>query len=87
LLRVARGLLFLAGAEGSFIVDWRNRIVVDPKILAGKPIVKGTWLSVELILGLLVSGSTPEQVLRAHQDLTLDDVRACCGCALEACKV
>jgi uncharacterized protein (DUF433 family) len=68
-------------------VDWRERIVVDPKILAGKPIVKGTWLSVERILGLLVAGNSLEQVLHTHVDLTLEDVRACMRCALEACKV
>jgi uncharacterized protein (DUF433 family) len=67
----------------SFLVNWRERIVVDPKILAGKPIIKGTWLSVESIIGLLVSGCSPEQVLRDHEDLTADDVKACVGCARE----
>ena len=68
-------------------MDWRVHIVVDPKILAGKPIIKGTWLSVESILGLLVAGRSLEQVLQRHADLTHDDIRACVGCALEACKL
>jgi uncharacterized protein (DUF433 family) len=38
------------------MTDWRARIVIDPKVLVGKPIVKGTRISVELIIDLLARG-------------------------------
>ena len=35
---------------------WHDRIVVDPKVLTGKPVVRGTWISVELVVDLLAAG-------------------------------
>ena len=43
--------------------DWEDRIVVDPKILVGKPVIRGTRLSVEFVLGLLANDWTIEKVL------------------------
>ncbi len=62
-------------------MDWRERIVVDPKILVGKPLVRGTRLSVEFIVGLFAQGWTAQQVLENYPGLTLDDVHACFGYA------
>lgn len=45
-------------------MDWRERIVVDPNILVGKPIIKGTRISVEFVIDLLARGWTFEQILR-----------------------
>ncbi len=56
--------------------DWEDRIVVDAKILVGKPVIKGTRLSVEFILGLLSNGWSVEQVLDEYQQLTRDDIIA-----------
>jgi uncharacterized protein (DUF433 family) len=58
-------------------MDWRRRIVVDPSLLAGKPVLRGTRLAVEFVLGLLASGWTYEQLRDHFPALTGDDVRAC----------
>ncbi|MFG0275272.1 MAG: DUF433 domain-containing protein [Phycisphaerales bacterium] len=58
-------------------MDWRTHIVTDPKILAGKPIVKGTRLAVEHVIALLASGWTIEQVVAEHAGLTKEHVLAC----------
>jgi len=63
--------------------DWRDRITVDPKVLVGKPVVKGTRMSVEFVLDLLARGWTFEQVLHEYDHLTADDIRACLGYAGE----
>ncbi len=57
-------------------MDWRERIVCDPKILVGKPSVKGTRISVELILGWLSVGWSIDQLLEAYPNITRDDVLA-----------
>jgi len=64
-------------------MDWRNHIVSDPEILVGKPIIKGTRLSVELIIGWLASGWTFEQVLDSYPHLTRDDILAALAFAAE----
>ena len=56
--------------------DWRDRIVTDPDILVGKPTIKGTRISVELILGWLAQGWTHEQVLEAYPHITREDILA-----------
>ncbi|MBD2441597.1 DUF433 domain-containing protein [Nostoc sp. FACHB-110] len=57
-------------------MDWRQYIHSDPKILLGKPTVKGTRLSVEFILGLLANGWTVQQVLENYPTLTPQAVQA-----------
>ena len=54
-----------------------KRIVCDPEVMAGKPVIKGTRLTVEFILGLLAHGSAVEDILGEYQGLTHDDIRAC----------
>ncbi|MGH3055381.1 MAG: DUF433 domain-containing protein [Gaiellaceae bacterium] len=54
-----------------------NRITADPSIFAGKPLVRGMRVSVELILSLLAQGEEPEDILSDYPDLELDDIRAC----------
>jgi uncharacterized protein (DUF433 family) len=56
--------------------DWRERIVTDPDILVGKPTIKGTRISVELILGWLAQGWTHEQLLENYSHITREDVLA-----------
>lgn len=57
-------------------VNWREYVHSDPEILLGKPVVKGTRLSVEFILGLFASGWTEQQVLENYPTLTLKSLRA-----------
>lgn len=52
------------------------RIVMNPAVLAGKPIISGTRLSVEFIVGLLAGGWSAEDIVREY-DISHDDIRAC----------
>jgi uncharacterized protein (DUF433 family) len=54
-----------------------ERISVNPKIMAGKPVIKGTRLTVELILNLLAHGATNTEILEEYDGLTEADIRAC----------
>ena len=58
-------------------MNWRDRIVVDPQVLVGKPVVKGTRLAVEFIIDLLAQGWTEAEILRNYPGLTREDIRAC----------
>jgi uncharacterized protein (DUF433 family) len=54
-----------------------SRIVLDPKVLAGKPIIRGTRISVEFVLGLLVDGWGEADILANYPGITREDVIAC----------
>jgi uncharacterized protein (DUF433 family) len=58
-------------------MDWRERVVIDPQVLAGKPIVKGTRLSVQFVVDLLAQGWSEQDVLSNYPGLAADDIRAC----------
>ena len=60
-----------------------DRIVVDPKILGGEPAVRGTRISVELVVELLAAGWSYAQILASYPHLTEDDIRACVAFAGE----
>ena len=62
------------------------RIVANPGILGGKPIVEGTRLSVEHILGLLASGMSHAEIIADYPDLTEESIRAVLGYAARALK-
>ena len=64
-------------------MNWRDHIVSNPEILAGKPVIKGTRISVELILGWLANGWTYEQVLESDPHITRDDIQAALAFAAE----
>lgn len=53
-----------------------NRIVFDPKILGGKPVIKGTRMAVEFILELLASGMTTAEIVSEYPHITKADIRA-----------
>lgn len=65
-------------------MDWRDRIESKPGVLAGKPCLNGTRLSVEHIVGLLAQGWPIEEVLDSYPGLTRDDVLACLAYAAES---
>jgi len=54
-----------------------GRIIVDPEILAGKPIIKGTRLAVEFIIELLANGWSHDDILKNYPGLTSEDILAC----------
>jgi len=58
-------------------MDWRDRITVDPRILVGKPVVKGTRISVGMVVDLLAAGWSHDQILDSYPILKADDLRAC----------
>ncbi len=63
-----------------------DRITANPKILGGKPIIRGTRLSVEFILDLLASDVSEEEILEEYSHLTKDDIHACLRYAARSCK-
>ena len=58
-------------------MKWQERMVVDPEIMAGKPVVKGTRLAVEFIVDLLAQGWPETEIMRNYPGLTEEDIRAC----------
>jgi uncharacterized protein (DUF433 family) len=58
-------------------MDGRARIVADPEVLVGKPVIKGTRISVELVLDLLAAGYTPDQIRDQYDHVTVNDIQAC----------
>jgi len=58
-------------------MTWQDRIVINPNILVGKPVVKGTRLAVEFIIDLMAQGWSEADILRNYPGLTRDDVQAC----------
>ncbi len=67
-------------------MNWRDYIVSDPEILVGKPAVKGTRLSVELILDRLADGWTTEELFQAYPRLTPEALQAVFAFAAEVLK-
>ncbi|HEX7378863.1 MAG TPA: DUF433 domain-containing protein [Pirellulales bacterium] len=57
-------------------MDWQDRISVDPKVLVGKPVIKGTRIAVELLMELLAVGWSHEQILKSYPHLTTDEIQA-----------
>ena len=64
-------------------MTWEDRIILDKDVLVGKPVVKGTRLAVEFIVGLLAEGWTQEQILANYPGLTHEDILACLAYAKE----
>ena len=67
-------------------MDWRGKIVSDKNILAGKPTVKGTRLSVEFLLGLFANGWKEEEVLKNYPTLRKEDILAVFAFAQDGLK-
>jgi uncharacterized protein (DUF433 family) len=62
------------------------RIVLDPAVLAGKPVVRGTRLSVDFIIGLMADGWIAADILRNYPGLTQEDLTACLAYARDALR-
>lgn len=62
-------------------MNWREHIHADPAILAGKPVIRGTRISVELVLEYLAEGASEQDILAAYPHLTREQIRAAIGFA------
>ena len=66
--------------------EFLNRIEINPKVMVGKPVIKGTRLSVDFILGLLAQGWSESEILRNYPGITSADIRACLAYASETLR-
>nr|VFJ54715.1 MAG: Uncharacterized conserved protein, DUF433 family [Candidatus Kentron sp. FM]VFJ57598.1 MAG: Uncharacterized conserved protein, DUF433 family [Candidatus Kentron sp. FM]VFK06898.1 MAG: Uncharacterized conserved protein, DUF433 family [Candidatus Kentron sp. FM] len=57
-------------------MNWREYIDTDPKILSGKPLIKGTRLSVDFLLGLFAEGWTEKRILENYSHLSRESLQA-----------
>lgn len=64
-------------------MDWRDRITSNPEILVGKPVIKGTRISVELILGWLANGWSFDKIIEAYPHISREDIFAALAFAAE----
>jgi len=62
---------------------WQDRIVVDPEVLVGKPVIKGTRMAVEFIVDLLAQGWSETDILQNYPGVTKEDILACLSYASE----
>lgn len=67
-------------------MGWQERIVVDPGVLTGKPVIRGTRIVVEFVIDLLGRGWTAEQILHEYDHLAAADIQACLAYASEVLK-
>ena len=65
---------------------WQDRIVIDPNVLVGKPVIRGTRIAVELVVDLLARGWSKEQVMQQYDHVTPEDIQACLAYASEVLK-
>ena len=68
------------------MVDWEQRIEINPAVLVGKPVVRGTRLAVEFIIDLLAQGWPESEILRNYPGLTAQDIQACLSYASATLK-
>jgi uncharacterized protein (DUF433 family) len=67
-------------------MKWQERIVINPKVLVGKPVIKGTRIAVEFVVDLLGRGWTVDRILREYDHLTPEDIQACLAYASDVLK-
>jgi len=67
--------------------NWKDRITMDPDVLAGKPIIRGTRVSVEFLLDLLAQGWSRRRVLDNYPQLERQDVLAALAYARDCLKL
>jgi uncharacterized protein (DUF433 family) len=68
-------------------MHWEDHITADPGIMTGKPVVKGTRLTVDFILDLMAGGTSEADILRNYPRLTVDAIHACLAYASEAVQL
>lgn len=63
--------------ESDIMKGLLGKIIINPKVRVGKPVIKGTRITVELILGLLGQGIAFEEILEGYPHITKEDIYAC----------
>jgi uncharacterized protein (DUF433 family) len=69
--------------EQAMPVRWQDRLVFDFSVSETSPVIKGTWITVSRVVSLIVDGWNWSDVLRAHPELTEDDIRTCLAYSVE----
>ena len=77
-----KGLLTSQANGGTLLprndaMNWQDKITKEPKIMSGRPVIKGTRITVEFVLELRHSGWTETDILQSYPHLTLDGIKAC----------
>lgn len=72
--------------NGVIKMDWKTRTIVNPDVMTGKPIIKGTRITVEFVIKLLGQGATVTEILREYDHLTPADIQACLAYASDLLK-
>ena len=67
-------------------MNWQDHIIINPEILVGKPVIRGTRLSVEFIIDLLAQGWLEADILKNYPGITQKDIKACLSYASNALK-
>lgn len=65
---------------------WKERIVIDPNVLTGKPVIRGTRPAVEFVVDLLAQGWTEMQIRENFPGITAENIRACLQYASDVVK-
>lgn len=71
--------------KGTFMAD-TARIVIDPAVLVGKPVIRGTRLSVDFVIGLMAEGWGEEEILHNYPGLSREDLAACLAYARDVLR-
>lgn len=66
--------------------SWRERIFCNPKMMGGEPVIKGTRITVAVIVGSMADGRGIKEILKAFPQISDDDVKACLRYAAESAK-
>lgn len=67
-------------------MNWKDYIHSDPKVMQGKPVIRGTRITVELILEKLAAGETNEDLLKSYPHITQESIKACLLYAAESVR-
>ena len=68
-------------------MDWKDRISINPSVLVGKPVIKGTRIAVEFVIDLLAQGWSEQNILENYPGVTHEDIVACLRYAEQVIKM
>jgi len=67
-------------------MEWKDRISIDPDVLVGKPVIKGTRIAVEFVIDLMAQGWSEQDILGNYPGVTHEDIIACLRYAEQVIK-